>query len=140
MTQPEPAPETKGWIVEFAVDQRGHGRDFAYTVGLENQGLPEMFIGPEPDTGSWPGGDNAEDRAHQMVTRAQILALLAQGLLTGEVGKGDVITHQVDRGLLAHAWPGDPEPPRGIVAAAFPDSAAVVPVRWSLHPAEPTMV
>ena len=42
--------------VQGVFDEEGHGRDFAYTIGLHPLGRPELHLRSRPSHGNDPGG------------------------------------------------------------------------------------
>ena len=48
---------TPDWQVTAVFDPEGGGRDFAYSVGLTDRGLPELHLWARPSLGDDPGAD-----------------------------------------------------------------------------------
>ena len=136
MTQPahDRLDRTPTWRVQSVFDPDGGGSDFAYTIGLHDQGLPELHLWGRPDRGDDPGDDwllSPHDRAH-------LLNELAWKLVDGVLPVGWHDTRAYDDGLatvdLRVGPPGDRD--RLEAFGTHPD-ATVLPVSWALvRPAE----
>jgi hypothetical protein len=122
------------WRVQSVFDPDGTGKDFAYTVGLFDSGLPELHVWARPSLGEDPGHDwllSPQDRGH-------LLNELAQMLVDGRLDIGTTMTRIYDGGLATVTFevgpPGDRDE---LEAYGVGPGALVLPVLWSLRrPAE----
>ena len=117
-------------IVVFDPDQLGH--DFAYTVGLHDRGLPELFLWARPTDGDDPGVDwmlSGIDLAGQLNEFGSRLVdgTLAPGASTDVEFDGGSTTAEMilRRPVAAHG--GELE-----AFQTAPD-AMLSEIRWSLH-------
>jgi hypothetical protein len=126
------------WRVQSVFDPDGTGKDFAYTIGLYDRGLPELHVWARPSLGEDPGHDwllSPNDRAH-------LLNELAQLLVDGGLEVGTTLTREYDAGLATVTFevapPGDRDE---LEAYGVGPGALVLPVLWSLRrPAEGALV
>src|SRR4051794_30350028 len=95
------------WRVQSGFDPDGTGKDFAYTIGLFDIGLPELHLWARPSLGEDPGEDwlpSVNDRTH-------VLNELAQLLVEGQLDIGTTVTREYDAGLATVTFevapPGD---------------------------------
>lgn len=109
-------------------DPDGHGRDFAYTVGLADHGLPELHIWARPSLGTDPAPDFvlSQRDCHHFLTEA------ARRLAAGELAPGDEFTRDFVEGTSARFVVGEPVDP-DTVEAFGARSAEVLPLRWELR-------
>jgi len=121
---------TTDWKVQAVFDPDGEGRDFAYTIGLHDRGLPELHIFGRPSLGEDPGADwllSPQDRCG-------LLNALAWRLIDGELRVGDTWEEPHDDGLVTVRFRLDPPGDRDeLEAYGIAPDAQVLPVRWSLH-------
>jgi len=110
-------------------DPDGTGRDFAYTVGLADRGLPELHLWARPSEGEDPGFDwMLSDR-----DRHGVLLDFAEDLAAGRVSVGSTRTHVYDDGLATVVFRLDPTVDADEVEAYGARSARVIPIRWRLE-------
>lgn len=131
MKQPEHdrLHRTPTWIVQGVFDPDGGGKDFAYTIGLFERGLPELHMWARPDRGEDPG----EDWKLSMNDQCGLLNSLAWKLIDGEIEVGSCERLEYDDGTaivdLRVDQPGD----RDLLEAFGIDPGALIlPVTWSL--------
>src|SRR5687768_4753774 len=92
------------WTVQTVFDPEGGGKDFAYTIGLDDLGHPELHVWGRPSLGDDPGDDwmfSADDRC-------RILNELAWLLIDGELRVGSEVTREYDDGHAVVRFRVDP--------------------------------
>src|SRR3954469_21379510 len=127
-------PARPFWRVQSVFDPDGTGKDFAYTIGLYERGLPELHVWARPSLGEDPGHDwllSLSDRAYLLNEPAQLL-------VDGRLDIGTTLTREYDAGLATVTFevgpPGDRDE---LEAYGVGPGALVLPVLWSLRrPAE----
>ena len=125
-----PHLRTPDWQVTAVFDPEGEGRDFAYTVGLFDRGLPELHLWARPSLGDDPGADWMFSPQDCFI----ILNELAWQLVDGELAVGDGWERPYDDGLVTCRFRLDPPGDRDeLQAFGIMPGAEVLPVRWSLH-------
>jgi hypothetical protein len=121
---------TPDWQVTAVFDPDGEGRDFAYTVGLDDRGLPELHVWARPSLGDDPGADwkfSPQDCG-------SLLDELAWRLVDGDLDVGDTWEQDYDGGMVTVGFRVDPPGDRDeLEALGIAPGALVLPVRWSLH-------
>jgi hypothetical protein len=122
------------WQVQAVFDPDGGGKDFAYTIGLHERGVPELHMWARPSLGEDPG----DDWMLSMHDRCAILNELSWMLLDGKLGVGSELEREYDEGLAHVTFRVDPPGDREqLEAFGAPPDVDVLPVRWSLRrPAE----
>lgn len=120
---------TPDWQVLAVFDEHGEGRDFAYTVGLGQRGLPEIQMWAYPSTGDDPGHDWRFSNRDMM----SILNDVAWRLIDGRISAGDTWEEPFDAGLVAVRFQLDPAVDAEEVEAFQAAPTDVHPLRWSLH-------
>jgi hypothetical protein len=116
------------WSVQ-AVFEPGTARAFAYTIGLQDLGLPELHMLSHPTVGSDRG------RNWHLSTRdlGYLLNRFGSQLMLGEIGVGQEIDLSMDDGATTvRCTFGTPVPGSALEALGARD-APVIPIRWSLH-------
>ncbi|HET7326767.1 MAG TPA: hypothetical protein VFJ14_05705 [Nocardioidaceae bacterium] len=118
------------WRVQSVFDPDGTGKDFAYTIGLHERGLPELHIWARPSLGEDPGLDWMFSNRD----RTGVLNELAGLLVAGRLSIGSEVTREYDEGLAQVTFrvepPGDKE---ALEAYGVPPGVDVLPVLWSLR-------
>jgi len=118
------------WQVQSVFDPDGTGKDFAYTIGLHERGLPELHIWARPSLGEDPGLDWMFSNRD----RCGVLNELAGMLVGGRLSIGSEVTREYDGGLAQVTFrvepPGDKE---ALEAYGVPPGVDVLPVLWSLQ-------
>lgn len=118
------------WQVQSVFDPDGTGKDFAYTIGLHERGLPELHIWARPSLGEDPGLDWMFSNRD----RCGVLNELAGMLVAGRLSIGSEVTREYDSGLAQVTFrvepPGDKE---ALEAYGVPPGVDVLPVLWSLQ-------
>lgn len=122
-------PRDPWWQVIGVFDDEGEGRDFAYTVGLAERGLPELHIAARPSRGEDPGAD----WRFSISDLAGILNATAWRLLDGRIATGDAWEEEFDAGLVTVRFVLDPPEAAEPLEAFQAGDVPVHPVRWSLH-------
>ena len=121
---------TPDWKVTAVFDPEFGGRDFAYTIGLHERGLPELHLWARPSLGDDPGADWMFSPQDCFM----ILNELAWRLIDGAVAVGDGWEEPYDDGLVTCRFRLDPPGDRDeLQALGIMPGAEVLPVRWSLH-------
>lgn len=129
MTEIRELPREPWWEVLAVFDPEEQGRDFAYTVGLAERGLPEVHMWARPDLGEDPGLDWRFSSRDAMY----LLNELAWRLVDERVAPGDTWTRRYDDGLVeVHFELGSPVPAESLEAYQA-EPSPVCPLRWSLH-------
>lgn len=129
MTEIRELPREPWWEVVAVFDPEEKGRDFAYTVGLAERGLPEVHMWARPDQGEDPGLDWRFSSRDAMY----LLNELAWRLVDERVAPGDTWTRRYDDGLVeVHFELGSPVAAE-TVEAYQAEPSPVCPLRWSLH-------
>ncbi|WP_170286169.1 hypothetical protein [Nocardioides rubriscoriae] len=117
------------WTVQSVFDPDGEGREFAYTIGLDELGLPELHLWGRPSLGEDPG----EDWMFSPDDRCRILNELAWGVIDRTISVGTELVRTYDDGAAVVRFevgpPGDIEE---LEAYGVAPGATVLPVRWSL--------
>ncbi|MDO9456601.1 hypothetical protein, partial [Nocardioides sp.] len=117
------------WTVQSVYDPDGGGKDFAYTVGLDDIGHPELHLWARPGLGDDPGDDwmfSPADRCH-------ILNELAFQLVDGSITVGsEIVRHYDDGDATVRFTIGRPGDVHELEAFGVAPGALVLPVRWSL--------
>ncbi len=85
------SPTVPFWRVQSVFDTEGNGKDFAYTIGLFDEGFPELHLWGRPSLGEDPG----EDWMLGIDDRGRVLNELVELLVSGRLHVGD----EVRRGL-----------------------------------------
>jgi len=118
------------WQVQSVFDPDGTGKDFAYTIGLHERGLPELHIWARPSLGEDPG----HDWMFSNRDRCRVLNELAGMLVAGRLSIGSEVAREYDTGLAQITFrvepPGDREQ---LEAYGVPPGVDVLPVLWSLQ-------
>jgi hypothetical protein len=118
------------WQVQAVFDPDGTGKDFAYTIGLYDKGLPELHVWARPSLGEDPGHDwvlSVRDRTY-------LLNELAQLLVEGRLEVGSTLTREYDAGLATVTYEVSPPGDRDeLEAYGVAPGALVLPVLWSLR-------
>ena len=110
-------------------DPEGKGGDFAYTVGLAAQDLPELHIWARPSEGDDPGFDwMLSDR-----DRHGLLMDFAEELVDGRISIGSERTHVYDDGLATVVYRLDPPVDADDVEAYGAHPSPLIPIRWRLE-------
>jgi hypothetical protein len=129
MGGPEELPRRPWWQVIGVLDHEGEGREFAYTVGLAERGLPELHVASRPSLGEDPGAD-----WHFSISDlGGILNHVAWRLADGRLRTGDTWEDELDAGLVTVRFRLDPPQDGASLEAFQAGDAPVHPVRWSLH-------
>ena len=116
------------WRVQTVYDPEGLGRDFAYTVGLAERGVPELHLWARPSLGEDPGADwNLS-----LLDAARILNEAAWRLLEGDLPVGATWEHEYDAGFVTARFVVQEAVPADEVEAFASGDVPVLPVRWSL--------
>lgn len=117
------------WTVQSVFDPHGGGKDFAYTIGLDDLGHPELHLWARPSGGDDPG----DDWMFSPSDRCRILNELAWLLIDGHLEVGSELTRDYDDGDAVVTFrvgpPGDID---ALEAFGVAPGAVVLPVRWSL--------
>jgi hypothetical protein len=129
MDGPEELPRTPWWQVIGVFDEQGAGREFAYTVGLAERGLPELHIAARPSLGDDPGAD----WHFSLRDLGRILNHTAWRVLDDRLRTGDTWAEEFDGGLVTARFRLDPPQDPETLEAFGARDAPVRPVRWSLH-------
>jgi len=129
LTQDHERDRQPTWTVQTVFDPDGGGKDFAYTIGLDDLGHPELHVWGRPGLGDDPG----DDWMLSPHDRCRVLNQLAWLLIDGELQVGSEVTREYDDGHAVVRFridpPGDIEELEAFGVAA---GALVLPVRWSL--------
>lgn len=115
-------------FVQSVFDSDGDGGDYAYTIGLQERGLPELHIWARPTEGEDPGLDWMLSN-HD---RHALLMQLAEDLVAGRATVGSERTDIYDDGLATVTYRLDPPVDADEVEAFGARPAPVIPVRWRL--------
>lgn len=121
-----------GWRIVAVHDPDGTGSDFAYTVGLHDEGLPELFLWARPTDGD----DAADDWKLSNLDLGHELDHLASQLLDGTIAPGSSIESAYDGGATRATLELQPPVPAhggGLDAFQTDPRATVSEIRWSLH-------
>ena len=117
------------WQVQSVFDPDGEGKDFAYTIGLHDRGLPELHIWGRPSLGEDPG----DDWMLSMNDRTRVLNEFAWRLLDGKLDVGTNLRREYDGGLAVVDYRVDPPGDRNeLEAFGIAPGAIVLPIPWSL--------
>ncbi|NGN93075.1 DUF4262 domain-containing protein [Nocardioides sp. KC13] len=117
------------WQVLAVFHNEDDSRDFAYTLGLAERGLPEVHMWARPDAGEDPG----HDWRFSPHDAAVILNELAWRLIDGRIAPGDTYSRRFDAGMVQVAFElGDPVEAASLDAYQA-EPSSVMPLRWSLH-------
>ena len=117
------------WRVQTVYDPEGLGRDFAYTVGLAERGVPELHLWARPSLGEDPGADwNLS-----LLDAARMLNGVAWRLLDGDLPVGATWEHEYDAGFVTARFVVQDAVPAVEVEAFAAGDVPVLPVRWSLE-------
>jgi hypothetical protein len=137
------------WRVVCVCDADGSGRNFAYTVGLEPMGLPELLVWARPTDGEDPGADWRF--SHRDL--ASVLHDLSDLLISGDLMAGTTLARPADAGLATVMFRVRVETVAGALDVpgltdsgdvALAEDCFVLPVGWSLRrptsraPGDPT--
>ena len=123
-------PVTPFWQVQSVFDPDGTGKDFAYTIGLHERGLPELHIWARPSLGDDPGHDWMLSNAD----RCRVLNELAGLSVAGGIGIGSEVRREYDNGHARVTYRIDPPGDREqLEAFGIAPGAQVLPVLWSLE-------
>lgn len=95
---------TPTWIVQAVFDPDEPWRDFAYTIGLVDKGLPELHIRCQPSLGE----DAAPDWRLSQSDMCAVLNELGARLGRGSLSVGDEWTSEYDMGLTVVRYRLDP--------------------------------
>jgi hypothetical protein len=122
--------ETPFWQVQAVFDPDGGGKDFAYTIGLFEAGLPELHLWSRPTEGDDPGLDWKLSMRDSCV----LLNEFARRLIDGSLGVGSTIRRDLDDGRAVLDFrveaPGD----RDVLEAfGIAPGSLVLPIPWSLR-------
>ena len=123
---------TPDWMVIAVFDPDGGGRDFGYTVGLHERGLPELFLWARPTDGDDPGADwqlSSHDICHQLND-------LAAQLVAGTITPGSSTEVSYDGGATQATLTLQPAVAAhggGLEAFQAHAHANVSEIRWSLR-------
>ncbi|HTO00684.1 MAG TPA: hypothetical protein VL068_08415 [Microthrixaceae bacterium] len=121
---------TLTWTVMAVFDPDGNGGDFAYTVGLAEQGIAELHVWARPTDGDDPGADfelSPEDMGH-------LLNAWGAEHRDGELDVGSTFTIEFDGGAAkGHFVAGDLVCASSVDAFMAGDDTPVIPMRWSLE-------
>lgn len=125
------------WQVQSVFDPDGEGKDFAYTIGLHDRGLPELHIWGRPSLGEDPG----DDWMLSMNDRSRVLNEFAWLLIDGKLDVGTNLRREYDGGLAVVDYRVDPPGDRNeLEAFGIAQGAIVLPLPWSLtRPPEGTV-
>lgn len=120
------------WKVIVVFDPEHTGHDFAYTIGLHERGLPELFLWARPTDGDDPGAD-------WMLSDLDLalrLNELGRQLVDGTIAPGAAVEVSYDGGST-HAFMTLQEPVAahraGFDAFQADVAASLVEVRWTLR-------
>ncbi|RLV50055.1 hypothetical protein D9V37_09340 [Nocardioides mangrovicus] len=127
-----PAPQQfdePTWAIQVVFDPDEPWRDFAYTVGLVERGLPELHAYAYPSLGE----DAAPDWRFGARDLCALLDAAAARLVAGDIAVGSEWLARYDDGLTTVSLRLDPPGDRDQLEAWLvePD-AQVLPVRWSV--------
>jgi hypothetical protein len=125
------------WQVQAVFDPDGEGKEFAYTIGLHDRGLPELHIWGRPSLGEDPG----DDWMFSINDRTRVLNEFAWLLIDGKLDVGTNLRREYDAGLAVVDYRVDPPGDRDeLEAFGIAPGAIVLPVPWSLtRPPEGTI-
>ena len=117
------------WIVQAVFDDEQLGGDFAYTIGLQDLGFPELHLWARPTEGEDVGLDwmlSVNDRGH-------LLNDYGAKLASGAIGVGSEWTEAFDGGDAIASFRVDPPEDReALEAFGIAADAQILPIRWSL--------
>ena len=125
------------WRVQSVFDPDGEGKEFAYTIGLYDQGLPELHIWGRPSLGEDPG----DDWMLSTNDRTRVLNEFAWLLIDGRLDVATNLRREYDAGLAVVDYRVDPPGDRDeLEAFGIAPGAIVLPIPWSLtRPPEGTV-
>lgn len=124
----------RDWLVQRVFDPDGGGADFAYTMGLDRYGLPELHLWARPTLGDDPGADWMLSGTDQQ----SLLNRAAAHLLRARLGPGAEWTERFDGGLTSARFRvGMPVPAEYLDAYRLDARHPVLPLAFSLHRPEP---
>lgn len=120
------------WSVQ-AVFEPDSTYAFAYTIGMQDLGLPELHLTNYPTEGR----DVGVDWHLSIHDLGSLLNHLGSQLMLGEVHIGDELDLQMDGGATTIRCRLDqPVAPETLEAWGAGPGTPVVPIRWSLHRSE----
>ncbi|MDQ6641093.1 MAG: DUF4262 domain-containing protein [Actinomycetota bacterium] len=123
------SPTKPFWIVQSVFDPDDPWRDFAYTIGLAERGLPELHVHCRPSFGD----DPAPDWRFSQRDMAIVLNDIAARVLRGVAEVGNSWSSEYDAGMSVVTFRIDPPGDRDeLEAFGIAPGAEVLPVRWSL--------
>ena len=115
--------------MQTVYDPEGLGRDFAYTVGLAERGVPELHLWARPSLCEAPGADwNLS-----LLDAARLLNKAAWRLLDGDLAVGSTWEHEYDAGFVTARFVVQEAVPAEEVEAFAAGDVPVLPVRWSIE-------
>ncbi|MET3962828.1 hypothetical protein ABIE44_002762 [Marmoricola sp. OAE513] len=130
MTNPHTDDRHPFWKVAAIFGDEESAEDFAYTIGLHERGVPELWVASRPALGDDPGAD----WHFSLRDMGLLLNKLSWEWLAGEKVVGDTFEETYDAGLVTVRFQIDPPGDRDALEAfQIAPEATVVPVRWSLH-------
>lgn len=129
MTEKQELSREPSWQVLAVFHNEDDSRDFAYTVGLADHGLPEVHMWARPNAGEDPG----HDWRFSSRDAAAILNELAWRLIDGRVRPGDTYSRRFDAGMVQVTFELGEPVEAGSLDAYQAEPSAVIPLRWSLH-------
>ena len=117
------------WQVQAVFDPDGLGGDFAYTIGLDSVGLPELHLWARPTSGD----DPAPDWKFSSRDLGELLNEFAGMQLGGDLVAGSVVERSYDGGMARVRFEvGSPGDRAALQAFGIARGALVLPIRWSL--------
>lgn len=129
MTEKQELSREPSWQVLAVFHNDDDSRDFAYTVGLADHGLPEVHMWARPNAGEDPG----HDWRFSSHDAAVILNELAWRLIDGRIAPGDTYSQRFDAGMVQVTFElSEPVEAAGVDAYQA-EPSMVIPLRWSLH-------
>ncbi|MFI5623853.1 hypothetical protein ACIA03_10325 [Nocardioides sp. NPDC051685] len=129
MTEKQELSREPSWQVLAVFHNEDDSRDFAYTVGLAELGLPEVHMWARPDAGEDPG----HDWRFSPHDAAVILNELAWRLIDGRVAPGDTYSRRFDAGMVQVTFELGAPVEAASLDAYQAEPSSVIPLRWSLH-------
>lgn len=129
MTEKHELSRQPSWQVLAVFHNEDDSRDFAYTVGLAERGLPEVHMWARPSAGDDPG----HDWRFSSHDAAVILNELAWRLIDGRVAPGDSYSQRFDAGMVQVTFELGEPVEAATLDAYQAEPSMVIPLRWSLH-------
>lgn len=129
MTEKQELSREPSWQVLAVFHNEDDSRDFAYTVGLAERGLPEVHMWARPSAGEDPG----HDWRFSSHDAAVILNELAWRLIDGRIAPGDTYSQRFDAGMVQVTFELGAPVEAASLDAYQAEPSSVIPLRWSLH-------